>query len=394
MATSKSVNDRLCLRPEVLRPGHRLTLHRDGAEAYPRMLEAIRGAKRSVLLETYTFADDATGRCFADALAERAKAGLDVRLHYDAVGSHTTDPAFFGDLRARDVKVLQFQPLLRWLAGLAFGRRNHRKLLVVDGRVAFVGGLNISREYASMAEGGLGWRDTLVEIEGPCVLELQGTFLELWTRVRKNDPPLPSRPQPPALKVSEARPSGPASGDARMLALSSQRLRDRWEISRHYRHAIERARERVWITSAYFLPSLRFSRKLRAARRRGVDVRLLVPGRTDFAPVLYGMQRLFTSHLLAGIRIFEWQGPMMHAKTMVVDGRWSAVGSYNIDRLSGVHNYELIAIVSDEDFARRVEAMFQGDCAQSREITPEAWRIRGWGRRILERVAYPFRKLF
>ncbi|HTF58122.1 MAG TPA: phospholipase D-like domain-containing protein [Planctomycetota bacterium] len=384
MAPPKLANDRLCLKPEMLRPGHRLELHRDGAEAYPRMLEAIRGAKASVLLETYTFADDTTGRIFADALAERAQAGIDVRVHYDAVGSHSTEASFFGELRARDVKVIQFKPLLRWLAGLAFGRRNHRKLLVVDGRVAFVGGLNISREYASIAEGGLGWRDTLVEIEGPCVLELQESFLELWRRVRRNDPPLPSRPPAHVLK----------GGDARMLAVSSQRLRDRWEISKHYRHAIEKARDRVWITSAYFLPSLRFSRKLRAARRRGVDVRLLVPGRTDFAPVLYGMQRLFTSHLLAGIRIFEWQGPMMHAKTMVVDGRWSTVGSYNIDRLSAFHNYELIAIVSDEDFARRAEAMFQGDCAQSREITPAAWRIRGWGRRILERVAYPFRKLF
>jgi cardiolipin synthase len=346
------------------------------------MLEAIRGARQSVLLEMYLFADDATGRTFADALAGCAEAGLDVRLLYDAVGSRTTGKAFFGELRARGVKVAEFQPLARWLAGLAFGRRNHRKLLVVDGRVAFIGGLNISSEYASMAEGGLGWRDTQVEIEGPCVLEQQKSFLELWTRLRRMDPPLPGRS--PA----------PVSGGARMLAVSSQRLRDRWEIARYYRHAIEQARESVWIASAYFLPSLRFSRSLRAARRRGVDVRLLVPGRTDFAPVLYGMQRLFTSHLLAGIRIFEWSGPMMHAKTMVVDGTWSTVGSYNIDRLSGFHNYELIAVVCDADFGRRMTAMFEEDFAGSREIKRKTWKNRGWGRRILERLAYPFRNLF
>ncbi|MBI4564091.1 MAG: cardiolipin synthase ClsB [Planctomycetes bacterium] len=370
------------MRPETLRPGHRLTLHRDGAEAYPRMLQAIRDAQQSVLLETYLFADDATGRRFADALAERAKAGIDVRILYDAVGSRTTDHAFFGDLRARGVKVVSFHPLVRWFAGLTFGRRNHRKLLVVDGRVAFVGGLNISREYASTADGGLGWRDTLVEIEGPCVLELQGTFLELWTRVRKKDPPLLSRSPAP---VSEG---------ARVLAVSSQHLRDRWEIARHYRHAIEQARERVWIASAYFLPSLRFSRRLRAARQRGVDVRLLVPGRTGFAPVLYAMQRLFTSHLLASMRVFEWPGPMMHAKTMVVDGTWSTVGSYNIDHLSGVHNYELIVVVCDADFGRRMTSMFEEDFARSREITRDTWRNRGWGRRILEHLSYQFRNVF
>ena len=393
-ATAIHAGDNLCLRPELLRPGHRLTLHCDGAEAYPRMLEAIRRARRSVLLEMYLFAEDATGRIFADTLAECAKAGLDVRLLYDAVGSRMTGNAFFGELRARGVKVAEFQPLARWLAGLAFGRRNHRKLLVVDGRVAFIGGLNISNEYASTADGGLGWRDTLIEIEGPCVLEQQKAFLDLWTRIRRKDPPLLGRSPAPDPKSSDANVPGLASGSARVLAVSSQRLRDRWEIARHYRYAIEQARDSVWIASAYFLPSLRFTKSLRAARRRGVDVRLLVPGRTDFAPVLYGMQRLFTSHLLAGIRIFEWSGPMMHAKTMVVDGTWSTVGSYNIDRLSGFHNYELIAVVNDADFGRRMTAMFEKDFAGSREIMRKGWMNRGWGRRILERVSYQFRNFF
>jgi cardiolipin synthase A/B len=377
-----SAADRLCLRPELLRPGHRLTLHRDGGEAYPRMLEAIRGARRTVLLEMYLFADDTTGRVFADALAACAQAGLDVRVLYDAVGSRSTPSSFFGGLRALGVKVAEFHPLARWLAGFAFGWRNHRKLLVIDGRVAFIGGLNISNEYASIGDGGLGWRDTLVEIEGPCVLEQQKTFMDLWTRIRRNDPPLPADPAPPG------------SGGALVATVSSQRLRDRWEIARHQRHAIERARESVWIASAYFLPSLLFIKSLRAARLRGVDVRLLLPGRTDFAPVLYGMQRLFASHLLAGIRIFEWSGPMMHSKTMVVDGTWSTVGSYNIDRLSGFHNYELIAVVSDSEFGARMTAMFERDFAESREIKRKMWKNRGWGRRILERLSYPFRNVY
>jgi cardiolipin synthase len=348
------------------------------------MLAAIRGARQSVLLEMYLFSADATGLVFGEALAERAEAGVEVRLLYDAVGSRTTGADFFGELRARGVKVAEFQPLARWLAGFAFGRRNHRKLLVVDGRVAFIGGLNISREYASAADGGLGWRDTLVEIEGPCVLEQQESFLDLWTRIRKRDPRIPDPSEAPAL---------PSPG-ARVMAVSSQSLRDRWEIARHYRHAIDQARDSVWIASAYFLPSLLFIKSLLAARRRGVDVRLLVPGRADFAPVLYGMQRLFLSHLLGGIRIYEWSGRMMHAKTMVVDETWSAVGSYNIDRLSGFHNYELIAVVCDADFGGRMKRMFERDFAGSVELKHKAWLNRGWGRRILERLAYPFRNLF
>jgi cardiolipin synthase len=380
--TPNPAADRLCLRPELLRAGHGIALHRDGGEAYPRMLEAIRNARRSVLMEMYQFADDATGRKFADALTAGAQAGLDVRLLYDAVGSRATGNAFFGELRSKGVKVAEFQPLARWIAGLAFGRRNHRKLLVIDGRVAFIGGLNISNDYASLADGGLGWRDTLVELEGPCVLDQQKTFLALWTRLRRNDPPLP------------AEPAAPLPQDTRVLTVTSQSLRDRWEIARHYRHAIEQARDRVWIASAYFLPSLRFIRSLRAARRRGVDVRVLLPGRTDFAPVLYGMQRLFATLLFAGIRIFEWPGPMMHAKTMVVDGTWSTVGSYNIDRLSGFRNYELIAVVCDTGFGERMTTMFERDFAGSKEIKRKTWKLRGWGRQFLERLAYPFRNFY
>ncbi len=382
VATPVHQQHALCLRSETQRGGHQLALHRDGAEAYPRMLQAISDARECVLLEMYTFAHDSIGRRFAQALSERARAGLDVRVLYDAFGSRATDHGFFGELRSHGVKVVPFHPLARWFAGFPFRSRNHRKLLVVDGRVAFIGGLNIAREYASRSDGGSGWRDTQVEIEGPCVLELQDMFLELWARGGRRDP------QPPAHAPV------PACGAARALVVSSHRRGDRGEIARHYRHAIENARQRIWISSAYFLPSLRFSRRLRAASARGVDVRLLVPGRTDFGPVLYAIQRLFTSYLLAGIRIFEWPGPMMHAKTMVVDGSWSTVGSYNIDHLSLTRNYELIAVLSDAEFGRRMEAMFEEDIAGSREITRTAWRNRGWSRRVVEWFTYKFRRVF
>jgi len=372
----------LCLRPEMLRGGHRVELHRDGAEAYPRMLEAIRGARASVFLEMYIFAEDAIGKRFAETLVERAKAGVDVRLMYDAAGSKDSSREFFGELRSQGVKVVEFNPLARFWGGFRFRRRNHRKLLVVDGRVAFLGGINIARDYASTADGGLGWRDTGVALEGPCVADLAAMFAEIWTRERRRrDPPI----------VPGAAPAGEG---ARVLVLSSQRYRDRWEIAQHYRHAIRQARSRVWIANAYFLPSRRFRRALREAAWRGVDVRLLLPSRSDFAPVLYAAQRLFASYLRAGMRIFEWPGAMMHAKCAVVDGAWSTVGSFNIDHLSLINNYELTAVVDDRDFGARMESMFERDFAQCREITRDGWKRRGWTRRWLELLCHPFRTLF
>jgi len=376
------VSSNLSPSPEALKHGHRVAILRDGGEAYPRMLEAIRGARDSVLLEMYIFADDAVGRKFGDALVERAKAGVDVRLLYDAGGSRDTPRDFFGELRAGGVKVVEFHPLARFYQGFGLRRRNHRKLLVVDGRVAQLGGINIARDYESVEEGGLGWRDTNVEIEGPAVRELADMFLDLWARERKADP-VPAR-----------RPPVTASAGARALVLSSHRYRDRWEIAQHYRHAVVNARARIWIANAYFLPSASFRRALRKADRRGVDVRLIVPGRSDFAPVLYASQRLFGGYLRSGIRVYEWPGQMMHAKTAVVDGEWSTVGSYNIDHLSLLHNYELTAVVVDRDFGRRMEEMYERDFAECREITLEEWRKRGWKRRMCEWFFYQFRTLF
>lgn len=377
--------ERLCPDPAALRPGNRARLLQDGAEAYPRMLEAIAGAERSVYLETYLFADDSVGQRFARALADRARAGVEVRVLYDAVGSRTTPRDFFGWMRSQGICVVEFNPLPRLLLGLRFRRRNHRKLLLVDGRSGFLGGLNLSRHYASPSEGGLGWRDTHVEIEGPAVADLLRTTREIWNRQAAVRDRIPS--------PEEAAPD-PREPGLRALVLSSHRLRKRWEIARHYRWALRRARRRVWIANPYFLPSARFQRDLRRAARRGVDLRLLIPSRSDVPPALFATRHLLARLLRWGIRVFEWPGPMMHAKTAVVDGIWSTVGSYNIDHLSLVHNLELTAIFLDRRFGSEMEAMFERDFARSREITADLWKRRGWAPRILEALAYELRLFF
>jgi len=374
----------LCLRPGDLQPGNRVHLLEDGAAAYPRMLEAIARAERFIYLEMYIFAGDFAGQRFARALAARAQEGLQVSVLYDAVGSRDTPRDFFGWMRSQGVRVVEFNPFPRFFRGFRFRRRNHRKLLVVDGRVAFLGGMNVSREYADPADGGLGWRDTQVELKGPLVTDLLRTAQELWCQQIRCD-----RVPPP-----EASPLPPQERGIPALVLSSHRFGKRWEIGRHYLHALRRARERVWIANPYFLPTIRFRREMRRASRRGVDVRLLVPSRSDVPPALYATQHLFARLLKWGIRVWEWPGPMMHAKTAVIDGTWVTVGSYNFDHLSLMHNHELTAILLDPGFGREVEAMFERDFARSSEVNPAAWKKRGWGRRLLEDFFYMFRFFF
>lgn len=362
------------LRREDLLPGHRATLLRDGREAYPRMLEAIRGARGHVLLESYIFKDDSWGLEFHRALAERARAGVPVRVMYDAVGCNDVPRDFFGELRAAGCRVNEYNPIHGMLDPRR-RRRNHRKLLVVDGTVAFAGGLNIAREYAEV------WRDTAVEIRGPIVADLAYMFLDIWAREERRSPGLATPPRPAA------------EGTVRAIALSSDRWQNRWRLARAYRTAIADAQRRVWISNAYFVPSLRFLRTVRRAAGRGVDVRLIVPARTDVMPIYYATRALFARLMRWGVRVFEWLGPMMHAKTAVIDGEWCTVGSYNIDHLSLLHNLELSIVLWDREFGGAMERMYEEDLRNCREVEKAAWRKRAWTTKLLERFFYLFRTL-
>jgi len=372
---------RFALRLEDLRQGNRIELLRDGAEAYPRMLEAIAGARQFILLETYIFSDDFVGQSFARALASKAREGVDVRVLYDSLGSKAAPREFFGWMRSQGIVVQAFHPLLPFRFGLRHRSRNHRKVLIIDGRTAFVGGLNLSREYAPAKDGGGGWRDTEVEIEGPAAAELARLSLEFWPKELKRDPL-------PRIRIAQP-PLEP--GGSPVMILGSSRLRDRFRISRSLRYAFRQARRRIWIANPYFLPSRALRGELRRAARRGVDVRLLIPRESDLPPALCASQRMFERYLRWGIRIFEWPGPMMHAKTAVVDTLWSTVGSYNMDPLSMLLNDELTAVMFNRDFGARLESMFTEDFGACQELTLGVWRKRGWLRRLAEKFFYLFR---
>ncbi len=354
---------------------HRLTLLRDGAQAFPSMLAAIAGAQRTVCLETYILRDDRTGRRFGAALAERAAAGVEVSLLYDAWGS-SVSWSFLQGLREAGVRTLAFRPIDLAVPFEKVARRDHRKALVVDGRIAFTGGLNISDDYAPASEGGGDWRDTHLRLEGPAAAELQYFYLRTWRRA--GGEPLDER----RYTHDGRRP------DPQVRIAGNELSRRRRTVTREYRHAIHRARRRILLTSAYFLPPLRMIHALAAAARRGVDVRIMVAGTTDVPAVLLASRSIYGRLLAAGARMFEWEGRVLHAKTAVIDGRWSTIGSSNLDAQSLRQNLEVNAIVEHEGFAAAMERMFEEDLASCEEIHLDRWQRRAWWERAASWTAY------
>lgn len=391
---SPSVPNRLLARYYLPRShsvmqGNACTLLRDGVEAYPAMLEAIRNARRYVRLETYMFISDSVGELFGQALAEAAERGVHVKVLYDAMGSWTSRRGFFEALRQRGVDIRPFKPLslsrgLRYLL-----RRDHRKILVADGEVAFVGGVNISAHWAPVGEHkGAGWRDDVLRIEGPAVHELERRFLATW-RMAFQDRVGRLRHRLNWLRrLRRLRGPLPHKGRVCLTVLSSRR-----SIHRAYLHAISRARRSVLIAAAYFVPDRRMMAALREAAQRGVEVSLLLNGRSDH-PFLEHCAHAFYERLLsAGVHIFEWQRGVLHAKTAVVDGVWGTLGSFNLERLSMAFNHEVNAVFADPQLGRAVEESFRNDCGSCREVHLEEFRRRPLWNKVLERVLYFFRKI-
>ena len=344
--------------------GNRVQLLVDGPAAYPAMMDVIEGARERIRFENYIIRSDATGQRFADALVARARAGVEVSVLADAFGSIGTRGGYWKRMRAAGIDVRRFHRFnpLRLFNNLS---RDHRKLVVADGRRAVIGGLCIGDEwYGDAAKQLLPWRDTAVLVEGPGAALLENAFADTWCKAGGNGPPPVSTDgaEPGQTEVRILRGWPGRERTVRVLALLAT-------ISR----------ERLWITDAYMLPPRRLLQPLLDAARGGVDVRLLVPGTSDL-PWIRNLARIgYRTMLRAGIRIFEWDGPMLHAKTLVADSRWCRIGSSNLNPASLLGNYELDVMVEDHELAAALEAQFRRDLAQSREVV----RIPGRGPREL-----------
>ena len=356
--------------------GGEIELLQNGARFYPAMLDAIRGARDTVNFEVYIFDADEVGREFIEAFIERARAGVEVRVLVDAFGSWRLKRRFRDQLRQAGVKIERFRTL--GVSNLVrVYRRTHRRAIVVDGRVAFTGGAAISKKWAGDVRNTHEWRDSMVRITGPLVGGIQSAFAENWVyctgEILTGERFFPlTQPSAGPCSISVVSSPSDAQQPIRMLFYLS----------------MANARRRLWICNSYFIPDPRLRRAVVDRAQKGVDVRILVPGNhTDAVPVQLAGRSYYQELLEAGVRIFEFQPSMMHAKTIVADDIWSVVGSANMDERSMELNEENIVGVAHEPLARAIADGMEADFRRSKEISLGQWRKRPAWQRGLEAVA-------
>ena len=363
--------------------GNKAVLLQDGPATYQAMFAAIRDARDHINMETYILDDDEIGRRFADALIAKQQQGVQVNLIYDSVGALQTPAEFFQRLRAAGIKVLEYNPVnpLTARVGWNINQRDHRKLLIADGRTVFLGGLNISGVYsgssasrpAKRAGATLPWRDTHLQIEGPVVASFQKQFLETWQK--QHGDALASRNYYPTLasRGSEVVHAIASSPDDEFSAIYATLI-----------SAIESAETSVLLTNAYFAPDPQLLAALKGAAARGVDVKLLLPSTTDSALILHVGRSYYDELLRAGVKIYERREALLHSKTALIDGVWSTVGSTNLDWRSFLHNQETNAVILGPEFGAQMRSVFERDLAASEQITLEQWARRPIDQRLKE----------
>lgn len=393
----------------------------NGDEAYPAMLDLIASARERISLETYIIENDDTTDRFFDALRDAARRGVTVRVLVDAAGFKRGMVAHLRDLREDGIETRVFNPFLLSWTVIRGNNRDHRKILVVDGKHAVLGGINLSDDQ--LGDGVSGWRDTSLLVSGPVALDAERVFAETWEQggrawlgrnlpviclnplKRAVDAPfLPLRDQlfdtrpfvptalspPPGYEAEEQPPVPYQSHTASVRVVASSPDRANSPIYDLTILAIHGARERIDVACAYFVPPNALRHALAAAARRGVRIRLLLPGVTDVRFVREFGMRFYGELLEAGIEIHEWPYPILHSKTMAVDGKWLMVGSANMDGRSYFLNYEAVLAASDETLARIAHSRFEEDLTKAKPLTLAEWQTRPASQRAFETLTIPF----
>jgi cardiolipin synthase len=374
-----------------LTTGNRVRLLQDGPATYQAMYAAIQGAEDHINMETYILDDDEVGRRFAQALIAKQQQGVQVNLIRDSVGTLDTPTAFFQEMADSGIEVLEFNPInpTATRKDWELNQRDHRKLLIVDGRTAFLGGINISSVYSGGSfrkgsrgkpkdgpDGDLAWRDTDLQLQGPVVAEFQKLFLAAWDN-QKGKPLVPKNYFPPPV----------IAGREVVRAIGSSPDEPYSLIYATLLSAITSAETSVYLTNAYFVPDPQLLDALEAASGRGVDVKLILPAKTDSWLVFHAGRNYYERLLRAGVKLFERRGVILHSKTALIDGVWATVGSTNLDWRSFLHNHELNAVVLGTEFGDQVRTMFAKDLAASDEITLDKWERRALHLRLKELFA-------
>jgi cardiolipin synthase len=399
---------RYARRPEYYQLADAARLLVNGHETFAAMLAAIAGASSSVELGTYTIQADGVGRQFQAALISAAARGVQVRLLYDFIGSRGLPAAFVNALLAAGVAVAVYHPPIFGRICQTINRRNHRKLLIVDRRLLFAGGLNLTDAYAAPADHGDGWRDTHTALTGTAVASAGARLYEHdWQHATPYPETIPRLAWWPSgvrrrlrriltirqlwRHATDELQRAIHQGHVPVQVIGNEALRHRHAIHQAYLYAIHHARHYILIENAYFIPTRAIRKALAQAVSRGVQVAVTVPRHSDVPIVTHASRYLYARLLAQGIRIYEWPHAMLHAKTAVIDDAWSVVGSYNLDRRSLFHQLEVVVTVLDRDFATRLREQTLADLAQCHEVTCHAHAQRSWRRRLLETLAYAFR---
>ena len=365
---------------DVFADGNRVRLLWKGKEAFQSIFESVREAREIICLEFYIFRNDETGNELAEILLQKVAAGVRVCLLYDHFGSFDTSLRFWKTLRDAGIEIRASRPF-KWTSPFHYVYRDHRKLIIIDGVKAFTGGLNIANEYRGYhrLRRKKGWRDTGILIEGPIVASLLSGFAKTW-EIWKGRPIAPRRQVP---SIDDGVPVIP-------IFASSARGRRRMRKLLYY--SINNSRKSVCLTTAYFTPSRRLVQILEQAVARGVQVRLLLPGKSDITAAYYAGRASFSKLLRAGVEIYSYSGDILHAKTSVFDERWSIIGSANLDFQSLRRNDEGNVGIIDGGFGRQLAEIFREDLQGSVKIEAEAWQRRSWAERIKERFFFLFRR--
>jgi len=371
-----------------LTKGNKATLLTDGQATYAAMFKTLQNAKDHINLESYIIEDDETGRKFADLLLQKQAEGVQVNLIYDSMGSMNTPAAFFQRLRDGGIQVVGFNPInpLEDREEWGLTHRDHRKILIVDGKIAIIGGVNISKVYSSRPfkrehheTAPIHWRDTDIQIEGPAVAELQKLFLDTW--LKQKGPKLSERNYFPDLKEKGSalvRVVGSTPGETNRIPFIV------------YVSAITFAEHSIHMTNSYFIPDDQVLKALKDAAVRGVDVKIILPGITDSQLSLHAQRYYYSELLNAGVKLYERKTSLLHAKTAVIDKVWSTVGSTNLDYLSLLNNDEVNAVILSKEFAAEMEKMFASDIENSSQIHWDEWK----NRPLLPRIREWFVNLF
>jgi cardiolipin synthase len=358
--------------------GNRVVLFRNGGDFFPALFQAFGSAVTSICAEFYIIKSDDTGNAFADALIDAVARGVNVSLIYDYLGSIDTPSSYFKRLENGGVRCLPFNKLT-FKRLLSLDIRDHRKIVVIDGKIAFLGGLNVGDEYAGYGESPKRWRDVGIRIDGPAVAELRDLFRRTWDKETGHSSP--DGPVREAPMVEE--------GDADVVIVNGTPHHTRSVIRSAFRLAIAGASENIRIITPYFIPGPRVVRSLLRAAASGVKVQMILPSISDVPLVKLASRAYLTPLLKAGVEIYERQGTILHAKVMLIDDCWVTLGSANLDFRSFHRNYEINVIVDSREFGSQVERMFDDDLSKSRRVTYTEYEKRSLFERFLERLCDP-----